>query len=145
MNLFQQSRCRCVYKSLNKKKEKAKTPCRFYNSAPKQMRESIDRKEKQDAKRRQKPENNRGVNFLPHHVENLLLQLLALELEVLDRLHKQFIAVPLAGALYRKDEVVPAAAELDLAVKLGVAQALAADGILHGILHDGAQLADVVL
>lgn len=70
---------------------------------------------------------------------------MALHLEVLDRLEEQLVAVPLAGALYRKDKVVSPAAELDLALELGVAQALAADGVLHGVLDDGAHLADVAL
>lgn len=41
--------------------------------------------------------------------------------------------------------MVPPTAELDLALELGVAQALAADGVLHGVLDDGAHLADVAL
>lgn len=64
---------------------------------------------------------------------------------MLDRLEEQLVAVPLAGALYREDEVIPSAAELDLALELGVAQTLAADGVLHGVLDDSAHLADVVL
>lgn len=81
----------------------------------------------------------------PYHVDNLLLQLLALELEVLHRLHEQLVAVPLACALNGKDEVVPPAAKLDLALKLGVPQALPADGILHRILDDSLDFARVAL
>lgn len=64
---------------------------------------------------------------------------------MLDRLEEQLIAIPLACALNRKDEVVSPPAELDLAIKLGMSQRLSADGVLHRILDHGLELAQVAL
>lgn len=62
-----------------------------------------------------------------------------------DRLEEQLVAVPLPCALDGEDEVVSPPAELDLALELGMPQRLSADGVLHGILDDGLELAGVAL
>lgn len=80
-----------------------------------------------------------------NHVNHLLLQLFALQLQMLHRLEEQLVAIPLARALNRKDEVVSPPAELDLALKLGMSQRLSADGVLHRVLYHGLDLAQVAL
>lgn len=82
---------------------------------------------------------------LPRHVGHLLLEPLALGLEVLNRLQEQLVRVPLARRLDLEDEVVPLATQLDLVHELGVAQALPANGVLHRVLDHGLHLALVAL
>lgn len=64
---------------------------------------------------------------------------------MLHRLEEQLVAVPLARALNRKDEVVSPPAEFHLALKFGMSQRLSADGVLHRILDHGLYLAQVAL
>lgn len=80
-------------------------------------------------------------SYLSRHVDDLLLQLLALELQVLDGLEEELVAIPLPRALDGEDKVVAPTAQFHLALELVVAQALAADGIAHGVDDDGLQVA----
>ena len=64
---------------------------------------------------------------------------------MLDRLEEELVAVPLARALDGEDEVVAPPAQLDLALELGVAQALPADRVALGVAHHGLELAGVAL
>lgn len=82
---------------------------------------------------------------LPRHEGHLLLEPLALGLEVLNRLQEQLVRVPLARRLDLEDEVIPLAAQLDLVRELRVAQALPADRVLHRVFDDGLHLALVAL
>lgn len=86
-----------------------------------------------------------SAHNLPRHVDDLLLELLALGLEEPDGLEEHLVAVPLAGALDGEDEVVPPAAQLDLALELGVPEALPADRVAHGVDDDGLGLAGAAL
>lgn len=80
-----------------------------------------------------------------NHVDDLLLKTDTPRLELLNRLQKQFVAVPLSCALNREDEVITHPAQLDLALEFGVAQALTTDCIPHGVLDYGLLLALVTL
>lgn len=80
-----------------------------------------------------------------NHVNDLLLELLALELQMLNRLEEQLVAIPLSCALYREDKVIRSATKLDLAVEFRMAQAFPANGILHGVHDNSLELASMAL
>lgn len=80
---------------------------------------------------------------LPHQVRHVSLHDLALDLERLDALDEQVVAVELSGALDVEDEVVAHAAQLDLVPELVVAQHLARDRVVERVDDDGLLLAGV--